>query len=80
MTVRLREDSIVELIGVCPIEDAEALLALLSGNPGARVDWRECEQAHAAVVQVLRAARVTPLGPPRGAFLSHLVEPELKGS
>ena len=80
MTVRLRDDGVVELSGACPIEDAEALMALLSGNPGAPVDWQDCEQAHTAVVQVLRAAQVSPGGPAHGAFLSHVVEPALKGS
>lgn len=78
MTVRLREDGVIELSGVCPIEDAEILLSNLTGNPERRVDWRGCEQAHTAVVQVLRVAGVSLDGPPRGAFLSHVVEPALK--
>jgi hypothetical protein len=78
MTVRQRDDGVIELIGACPLEDAETLLSLLSAAPDARVDWRACEAAHTAVVQVLRAAGTTPEGPARGAFLSHLVEPALK--
>jgi hypothetical protein len=79
MTVRLRQDGVVELSGVCPLEDAERLLAHLSAQPSARVDWRRCEAAHTAVVQVLCLAGVRPEGPPSGEFLSHVVEPALKG-
>ena len=80
MTVLRRQDGVIELSGVCPIGDAETLLSHLSEDPAARVDWRQCDQAHAALlVQVLLAAGITPNGPPRGAFLSHLVEPALKG-
>ena len=79
MTVVRRDDGVVELVGDCPIGDAETLLGYLSQIPAAGVDWRQCEHAHAAVLQVLLASGVTPNGPPRGAFLSHVVEPALKG-
>ena len=56
MTVEIREQ-VVHLSGACPSEDAERLLAHLLANPDATVDWRSCEQAHMAVLQVLLAAR-----------------------
>ena len=67
-----------ELIGDCPSEEAEPLLAYLLANPGGPVVWRDCDWAHTAIVQVLLAAGVQPVGPARGAFLSDLLEPLLK--
>jgi hypothetical protein len=77
MTVRIVEEGKVELVGNCGSEDAEALLRLLSANPTADVDWRGCEGAHTAVVQVLVAARVRPLGSPTNRFLADMVAPLL---
>ncbi|THD62577.1 hypothetical protein [Phenylobacterium sp.] len=77
MTVRLADGGVVELVGHCPSEDAETLLAELIARPDARVDWRACESAHTAVIQVLIAANVTPAGPPADGFLANRVEPLL---
>ena len=78
MTVRAGVDNAVELHGDCPSADAEALLQHLLSAPGATVDWRLCDSAHAAVVQVLMATGAPLRGPPRGSFLRLLVEPALK--
>ena len=78
MTVRIAEDGGVELTGACPSGDAETLLRHLAARPAAGVDWRGCEAAHTAVVQVLIAARVGLRGPPANAFLANWVEPLLK--
>ncbi|MEP9378157.1 hypothetical protein ABLE91_15685 [Aquabacter sp. CN5-332] len=77
MTVRLVEPDTLLLEGECPAEDAETLLSHLCARPAARVDWRGCEQAHAAVVQVLFATGVALQGPPAGAFLRTWVAPAL---
>ena len=77
MTLRIGEDDAVELVGDCPSEDAEALLRHLCAHPDAPVDWRRCEDAHAAVVQVLVAARIRPKGPPANQFLARFVAPIL---
>jgi len=69
MTVRRSEDGRVVLEGACPIEDAEPLLQLLLADRRGAVDWRACETAHTAVLQVLLAAGTTIIGPPAGAFL-----------
>ena len=69
MTVRGSQDGRVLLEGACPIEDAEPLLQLLLADPRAAVDWRGCETAHTAVLQVLLASGKTMIGPPTGAFL-----------
>jgi hypothetical protein len=78
MTLRVARDGLVELVGSCSSDDAEALLQHLSNHPDAPVDWRACESAHTAVVQVLIAARVRPQGPPANSFLAEMVEPLLR--
>ena len=77
MSVHVR-DGVVELAGDCPSEDAERLLAALLADPQATIDWRACDRAHMAVVQVLLAARRRVVGPPRGAFVARWVEPLLR--
>jgi len=69
MTVLRSEDGRVVLEDACPIEDAEPLLQLLLADPLAAVDWRACEAAHTALLQVLLASGTTMIGPPAGAFL-----------
>ncbi|MFG1425871.1 hypothetical protein [Roseixanthobacter glucoisosaccharinicivorans] len=80
MSVRIVDPARIVLEGACPAEDAETLLGHLCAHPGARVDWRGCESAHAAVVQVLLATGVVLHGPPAGRFLRSLVAPALKNS
>ena len=77
MTVYTADGSIV-LSDDCPSEDAEVLLQQLLALPSAAVDWRQCKSAHAAVVQLLMAAKRPLLGPPQGEFLRDLIEPALK--
>lgn len=77
MTVRVTGSGEVALVGVCPGEDAEALLQALLEHPEATVDLRGCEGAHTAVVQVLLAAQTPVRGPAAGAFLRQWVEPLL---
>jgi hypothetical protein len=78
MTVAINANSTIELTGDCPVEDAEVLLQHLLTVPNAKMDWRSCESAHAAVIQVLLVARALPLGPPKNAFLRDHVEPQLR--
>jgi hypothetical protein len=66
-------DGVIELSNDCAVEDADTLLQLLLTVPEARIDWRKCESAHAAVIQVLLAARAHPTGPPAGEFLNNQV-------
>ena len=80
MTIRRREDGVVELTGKCESVDAEVLLGYLLADRGASIDWRDCDTAHTAVVQVILAAGVAPLGPPRGQFLNDVVGPLLSGA
>jgi hypothetical protein len=76
MTVKVEGDAI-RLAGECPVEDAEVLLQHLTSNADSHVDWRGCEMAHAAVIQILLASKCALLGPPSGRFLRELIEPPL---
>jgi hypothetical protein len=79
MTVRSAEDRTIVLEGHCPVEDAETLARLLSLTPAAAVDWRDCDYAHTAVIQILLAARPKMNGPPSGKPLRDWIEPLLSG-
>lgn len=75
MTVRIAAGGCIALSGSCPSADAEPLLQLLLADPGATVDWRDCQGAHTAVVQVLMAVKPKLLGPPADARLEDWVAP-----
>jgi hypothetical protein len=77
MTVLLSTAGTIELLGDCPVDDAEVLLQLLLATPNATVQWSACETAHTAVIQVLRVAKAKPVGMPRSEFLSRIVGPLL---
>jgi hypothetical protein len=78
MTVGLAGGNI-RMEGVCPVEDAERLLRLVLNNRRAIVDWRSCEEAHTAVIQILLAARPELLGPAANAFLQNRIAPIIGG-
>jgi hypothetical protein len=75
MTVRRGADGVVQLIGRCGSDDAAPLLDYLTADPAAKVDWRACETAHTAVIQVLWLAKRELLGPPSDDFLARWVGP-----
>jgi hypothetical protein len=77
MTVRVADDGTIMLEGNCPAEDAETVARMLLLDPAASVDWRACDNAHTAIVQVLLAARPAMVGPPRSVFLRNWVAPAL---
>jgi hypothetical protein len=77
VTVVLHDANTIRLIGACPAEDGETLLQQLLANPTAEVDWRGCESAHAAVIQVLLASRRPLQGTPAGQFLQRFIGPTL---
>jgi len=80
LTLEVSADGAIALQGTCSIEDAESLQRLLLAHPGATVDWRACDGAHTAVIQVLLAARPRLVGPPASGFLRAHVEPLLSAS
>ena len=77
MTIKLSPAGHVELSGACSSEEGEILLQHLLTTPNKMVDWRGCESAHTAVVQVLMAARPKLLGPPAAVLLEKWVQPML---
>jgi hypothetical protein len=77
VSVRVLDAQTLVLEGECPSQDAEALLRHLLAMPGATVDWRDCREAHTAVVQVLLASPGPIVGPPANDFLRDMVEPAL---
>ena len=76
MTIHL-SGTAIELEGICHSEDAEILLQHLLAEPTATVDWRACESAHTAVIQVLMAVKPKLLGPPAGGALGQWIQPLL---
>jgi hypothetical protein len=79
MTIRVADDGAIMLEGNCLPEDADAVARMLLLDPAASVDWRACDHAHTAIVQVLLTARPAMLGPPRSLFLRNWVAPLLSG-
>jgi hypothetical protein len=77
MTVRRRDDGIILLEGVCPVEAAEELLQMVQSGSPAPVDWSQCTQLHTAVLQVVLAAGRVPLGPCGDAWVAQWIEPQL---
>jgi hypothetical protein len=78
MTVRRADDGTIWLVDDCPAGDAEMLLQHLLEGLEAPIDWSLCRTAHTAVIQVLLAAGRSPVGAPKGTFLSELIGPALK--
>lgn len=73
----LRDAGVLRLVGDCPVEDAEALMAQLLAEPGLAVDLAAAGALHAAVVQVLVALRPVLLGEPEDGFLRTWLLPAL---
>jgi hypothetical protein len=63
VTVTRTDARTVVLKGTCAADEAEVLLQLLVDTPAASVDWRQCEQLHTAVVQVILAGKPRLIGP-----------------
>jgi hypothetical protein len=75
MTIKLSPAGVIELTGICTSDEGEILLQHLLASPNNMVDWRGCEAAHTAVIQVLMAARPRLLGPPAAVLLERWVQP-----
>jgi hypothetical protein len=68
MTVS-RDGPIIRLQGVCRVEDAEPLTALLQDISDSTLDVSACEGLHAAIVQAILAFRPRIVGVPDDPFL-----------
>jgi hypothetical protein len=75
----LRDGSIIRLLEVCRVEDAEPLTALLQGISDSTLDLSECKGLHAAVVQAILAFRPKIVGVPDDPFLRDRLLPALIG-
>ena len=77
MTVRRSDNGTLVVEGVCPVEDAETLLQQLQAAPNAVVDWTQCRQLHTAVLQVIMASGVVPVGPCGDPWVAEWVAPKM---
>ena len=77
MSIRMAEDGCIVLEGHCSLEDVEPLLRCLLESPAAVIDWRDCQGAHAAVVQLMLVSGRSVLGPPGNPFLVARIDPLL---
>lgn len=80
MTLRVLSAELVELSGQCGVEDAEALQRALLASPGSVIQWSGCDNLHAAVLQILLAAKPLVRGVPANPFLSTHIAPLLRVS
>ena len=78
MSIRKAQDSCIVLEGHCSVEDVEPLLQGLLESPAAKIDWRDCHGAHAAVVQLMLVSGRGVLGPPSDPFLAARIGPLLR--
>jgi hypothetical protein len=63
---------------VCAVEEAETLLMWLHDNPDGRVNMRDCQHLHTAVLQVLVAVKPILSAQPQNEFLSRWVSTALE--
>ena len=78
MSIRIAGDGRILLEGHCSVEDVEPLLRGLLESPAASLDWRSCDRAHAAVVQLMLVSGRSVLGPPSDPFLAARIDPLLR--
>ncbi len=76
MTV-IRDGDVVRLEGLCRVEDAEPLTALLQDSSDFTLDLSACEGLHAAVLQAILAFRPALVGSPDDAFLKDRLLPAI---
>lgn len=72
--------TVARLEGSCSVEEAEELLQWLQANPQGKVNLKECEHLHAAVLQVLMAVQPPLSAEPSDLFLARWVAPAISGA
>jgi hypothetical protein len=72
-----RAGSTIRLVGMCRVEDAEPLTALLQSISDSTLDLSACEGLHAAVVQAVLAFHPKIIAVPNNAFLRDWLLPAL---
>jgi hypothetical protein len=78
VTVRRTDDGRLVLEGICPVEDAEALLQLLQTGLDGELDWTTCRQLHTAVLQVVLASGLVPRGPCGDTLVEEWLGPKFR--
>lgn len=73
----VQKGPVILLEGVCRVEDAEILAALLQRKPGSTVDFTRCQELHTAVVQAILAFGPPMTGTSTEPFLRDLLLPIL---
>ena len=76
MTIRTVE-TMIHLEGVCGVEEAETLAALLEEDRAWEIDLSGCHHMHAALVQALLVFRPTLRGLPEDVFMKGHLYPAL---
>jgi len=77
MSVR-RDGSVIRLEGDCPVEEAEALTALLEADGDWTIDVSLCRHLHTALVQALLRFRPRIVGEPENRVLRMLILPAIR--
>jgi hypothetical protein len=80
VTITRGDTGTVILEGACAVEDAELLLQMLQSGPAAVIDWTRCSQLHTAVLQVILASGITPVGLCGDAWVAQWIASKLSGS
>lgn len=73
-----RLGDVVHLEGDCRLEEAETLAALLDQEPGLTLDFSQCRQLHAAILQTLLVYRPRIEGEASDPFLERWILPRLR--
>ncbi|GAB2838193.1 hypothetical protein GCM10027277_01310 [Pseudoduganella ginsengisoli] len=64
------QNNVARFTDTVTIEEADGLLAWLASHPDARADLADCTHCHAAILQLLMAARPVLAALPRDAGLA----------
>lgn len=70
MTIRLLDDVTIALKGIYATADVECLPRRLLDYQNTTMDWRKCDKARDAIVQLLIMSGAKLTGPPRNIFLT----------
>lgn len=73
------DGKVILVAGNAGVEEAETLLKLVQGNPGAPVDVSGARALHTALWQVLLALSVTVVGEVSDPFIRRWIMPRLPG-
>ena len=70
-------EDMVQIDGVCGVDEAMPLLEFLQTHGEARIDMRSCTHLHSAALQVLMVVAIRVAIPPEEEFLARWLRPML---